>query len=157
AAVPPGVPAADDALARRHRHLRPPPRVERVSLWLSSAFARADHHPGGCARAFHRRGRLALGAADGDRPGLRAAAGGDLLRVQALHGFRPDFRSGKELMASVSFSKLYKSFGKTEILHGVSLEIADGEFMVLVGPSGCGKSTLLRMLAGLEDISGGTI
>jgi multiple sugar transport system ATP-binding protein len=60
-------------------------------------------------------------------------------------------------MASVSFSNLYKSFGKTEILHGVSLEISDGEFMVLVGPSGCGKSTLLRMLAGLEDITGGSI
>jgi multiple sugar transport system ATP-binding protein len=60
-------------------------------------------------------------------------------------------------MASVSFSNLEKSFGKTKVLHGVSLEIADGEFMVLVGPSGCGKSTLLRMLAGLEDISAGAI
>ena len=60
-------------------------------------------------------------------------------------------------MASVSFSKLYKSFGKTQILHGVSLDISDGEFMVLVGPSGCGKSTLLRMLAGLEDINSGSI
>jgi multiple sugar transport system ATP-binding protein len=44
-----------------------------------------------------------------------------------------------------------------EVLHGVSLDIADGEFVILVGPSGCGKSTLLRMIAGLEDISGGTI
>src|SRR5258708_18624204 len=43
------------------------------------------------------------------------------------------------------------------IVHGIALDIADGEFMVLVGPSGCGKSTLLRMLAGLEEISGGTI
>ena len=60
-------------------------------------------------------------------------------------------------MASVSFSQLHKSFGKTQILHGVSLDISDGEFMVLVGPSGCGKSTLLRMLAGLEDITGGEI
>jgi len=60
-------------------------------------------------------------------------------------------------MASVTFSSLEKSFGKTRVLHGVTLEIADGEFMVLVGPSGCGKSTLLRMLAGLEDIGGGTI
>jgi len=50
-----------------------------------------------------------------------------------------------------------KSFGKTRVLHGISLDIADGEFVVLVGPSGCGKSTLLRMLAGLEDITGGTI
>ncbi|MBV9190708.1 MAG: sn-glycerol-3-phosphate ABC transporter ATP-binding protein UgpC [Betaproteobacteria bacterium] len=60
-------------------------------------------------------------------------------------------------MASVSFSQIQKSFGKTPVLHGISLDIADGEFMVLVGPSGCGKSTLLRMLAGLEDITAGSI
>ena len=60
-------------------------------------------------------------------------------------------------MASVSFSNVGKSFGATPVLHGISLEILDGEFMVLVGPSGCGKSTLLRMLAGLEDISAGSI
>jgi multiple sugar transport system ATP-binding protein len=60
-------------------------------------------------------------------------------------------------MASVSFSGVEKSFGTTKVLHGISLDIADGEFMVLVGPSGCGKSTLLRMLAGLEDIGGGEI
>ena len=60
-------------------------------------------------------------------------------------------------MASVSFKKIEKSFGKTKIIHGISFDISDGEFVVLVGPSGCGKSTLLRMLAGLEDISGGEI
>jgi multiple sugar transport system ATP-binding protein len=60
-------------------------------------------------------------------------------------------------MASVSFRQIVKSFGKIEILHGVSFDITDGEFVVLVGPSGCGKSTLLRMLAGLEDISGGEL
>ena len=60
-------------------------------------------------------------------------------------------------MASVHFKEIHKSFGKTGILHGISLDIADGEFMVLVGPSGCGKSTLLRMLAGLEEITGGQI
>jgi multiple sugar transport system ATP-binding protein len=60
-------------------------------------------------------------------------------------------------MASVSFKEIRKQFGATKVLHGISLDIADGEFMVLVGPSGCGKSTLLRMLAGLEDISGGRI
>ena len=60
-------------------------------------------------------------------------------------------------MASVSFQNVEKSFGSTKIIHGVSFDIADGEFMVLVGPSGCGKSTLLRMLAGLEDITAGTI
>src|SRR5512141_756817 len=60
-------------------------------------------------------------------------------------------------MASVSFSAVEKSFGKFKIIHGISFDIADGEFVVLVGPSGCGKSTLLRMLAGLEEISGGEI
>jgi multiple sugar transport system ATP-binding protein len=60
-------------------------------------------------------------------------------------------------MASVAFNAVQKDFGKTKVLHGISLDIADGEFMVLVGPSGCGKSTLLRMLAGLEDITGGSI
>ena len=60
-------------------------------------------------------------------------------------------------MASVSIRQVRKAFGATQILHGVSIEIADGEFTVLVGPSGCGKSTLLRMLAGLEEIDGGEI
>ena len=60
-------------------------------------------------------------------------------------------------MASVSFRQIKKSFGKVDIIHGISFDIHDGEFVVLVGPSGCGKSTLLRMLAGLEDISGGEI
>jgi multiple sugar transport system ATP-binding protein len=60
-------------------------------------------------------------------------------------------------MASVAFREVKKDFGKTKVLHGISLDISDGEFMVLVGPSGCGKSTLLRMLAGLEDITAGVI
>ena len=60
-------------------------------------------------------------------------------------------------MGSVSIRDARKSYGSVEILHGVSVDIADGEFVVLVGPSGCGKSTLLRMLAGLEEISGGEI
>ena len=60
-------------------------------------------------------------------------------------------------MASVSFSNIEKSFGTTKVIHGIGFDIADGEFVVLVGPSGCGKSTLLRMLAGLEEITGGTI
>ncbi|KKB08863.1 ABC transporter ATP-binding protein [Devosia chinhatensis] len=60
-------------------------------------------------------------------------------------------------MGSVSIRNVRKSYGAVEILHGVSIDIADGEFVVLVGPSGCGKSTLLRMLAGLEEISGGEV
>ena len=60
-------------------------------------------------------------------------------------------------MASVSLNKVAKRYGSVEVIHGVDAEIADGEFVVLVGPSGCGKSTLLRMIAGLEDITGGEI
>ncbi len=60
-------------------------------------------------------------------------------------------------MAPVTLSSIRKSFGPTDILHGIDVDIGDGEFIVLVGPSGCGKSTLLRMLAGLETISAGEI
>ena len=60
-------------------------------------------------------------------------------------------------MASVEIREVRKVFGSTQVLHGVSVDIQDGEFVVLVGPSGCGKSTLLRMIAGLETVSGGDI
>ena len=60
-------------------------------------------------------------------------------------------------MAEVEIRKVYKRYDKVEVIHGIDLEIADGEFVVLVGPSGCGKSTTLRMIAGLEDISDGEI
>ena len=60
-------------------------------------------------------------------------------------------------MASVELKQVRKSFGSTQVVHGVDISIADGEFVVLVGPSGCGKSTLLRMIAGLEEISAGEI
>src|SRR6516225_2724509 len=60
-------------------------------------------------------------------------------------------------MASVAIRDVRKAFGASEVIHGVSVLIADGEFVVLVGPSGCGKSTLLRMIAGLEHISSGEI
>ncbi|MCP4379829.1 MAG: sn-glycerol-3-phosphate ABC transporter ATP-binding protein UgpC [Hyphomicrobiales bacterium] len=60
-------------------------------------------------------------------------------------------------MASVEIKNVSKSFGETEVLHGVDVSIDDGEFTVLVGPSGCGKSTLLRMIAGLESVDDGEI
>ena len=60
-------------------------------------------------------------------------------------------------MAQVEFKQVEKSYGNVDVIHGVDLTIADGEFVVIVGPSGCGKSTLLRMIAGLEEISGGEI
>ena len=60
-------------------------------------------------------------------------------------------------MASVAIRDVRKAFGATEVIHGVDVNIGDGEFVVLVGPSGCGKSTLLRMIAGLENITSGEI
>ena len=60
-------------------------------------------------------------------------------------------------MASVAIRDVRKSYGATAVIHGVDISITDGEFVVLVGPSGCGKSTLLRMIAGLENITGGEI
>jgi multiple sugar transport system ATP-binding protein len=61
------------------------------------------------------------------------------------------------MMAQVAIRDVSKAFGAVKVLHGVNVDISDGQFVVLVGPSGCGKSTLLRMVAGLEGISGGTI
>lgn len=60
-------------------------------------------------------------------------------------------------MADISIRKVRKSYGRDEVVHGVDLDIAQGEFVVILGPSGCGKSTLLRMIAGLEDITDGQI
>ena len=60
-------------------------------------------------------------------------------------------------MAAVSIRNVFKSFGAVKVIQGISMDIKDGEFVVMVGPSGCGKSTLLRMVAGLESISAGEI
>ena len=60
-------------------------------------------------------------------------------------------------MATVTLQNVKKSFGSTDVIHGIDLDIEDGEFIVIVGPSGCGKSTLLRMVAGLETVSQGDI
>src|SRR5579884_4419020 len=60
-------------------------------------------------------------------------------------------------MASVAIRDVRKAFGTSVVVRGVSIDIADGEFVVLVGPSGCGKSTLLRMIAGLENATSGEI
>jgi ABC-type sugar transport system ATPase subunit len=67
-------------------------------------------------------------------------------------------RRAKELsMATVTFDHVSKKYGDVTAVHDFNLEIGDGEFMVLVGPSGCGKTTNLRMIAGLEEISSGTL
>ena len=60
-------------------------------------------------------------------------------------------------MAQVALTNIVKNYGKTRVIHGVDLTIETGEFVVFVGPSGCGKSTLLRMIAGLEEITGGDL
>lgn len=60
-------------------------------------------------------------------------------------------------MTELKFNNITKRYGKNEVVHGINLDVKDKEFLVLVGPSGCGKSTLLRMIAGLEEISEGTI
>ena len=60
-------------------------------------------------------------------------------------------------MAEVTVRNVMKRYGSAQVIHGVNVDIADGEFVVLVGPSGCGKSTLLRMIAGLEAIRDGEI
>src|SRR3954465_885944 len=60
-------------------------------------------------------------------------------------------------MSAITLAKVEKSFGATHVIKGVDLDIQSGEFVVFVGPSGCGKSTLLRLIAGLEDITSGTM
>ncbi len=60
-------------------------------------------------------------------------------------------------MADLIFKNVAKSYAGIEVIESINFGINDGEFVVIVGPSGCGKSTLLRMIAGLEEISGGTI
>ena len=60
-------------------------------------------------------------------------------------------------MGKVSLRGIRKSYGKTDVIKGIDLEVGDGEFIVFVGPSGCGKSTTLRMIAGLESITAGDL
>ncbi|HQT47511.1 MAG TPA: ATP-binding cassette domain-containing protein, partial [Acidocella sp.] len=60
-------------------------------------------------------------------------------------------------MSTLEIKQLRKNYGAVEVIKGIDLKIEDREFIVFVGPSGCGKSTLLRMIAGLEEISGGEL
>jgi multiple sugar transport system ATP-binding protein len=75
-------------------------------------------------------------------------------KCDALNNMR---RGGDVDMASVEVRGVHKAYGSTKVIHGVDIPIRDGEFVILVGPSGCGKSTLLRMIAGLENITGGEV
>ena len=60
-------------------------------------------------------------------------------------------------MGAIRLQEVTKTFGETTVIHGVSIEVGEGEFVVFVGPSGCGKSTLLRLIAGLEDMTSGAV
>ena len=60
-------------------------------------------------------------------------------------------------MASLKIRDVKKCYGDLQVMHGVDLDVEEGEFVVFVGPSGCGKSTLLRMIAGLEEVTSGEI
>src|SRR3954471_17144415 len=91
----------------------------------------------------------------GDRDVGAAAAGAGRPADAEVVCERPG--RDREVMAALSFRDVRKSYGELEVIHGVSTEVADGEFVVIVGPSGCGKSTLLRMVAGLEPITSGEI
>ena len=79
------------------------------------------------------------------------------MRVRVRAGARAAGAARGELMASLSFDRLEKRYGDVQVLHGVDLDVASGEYLILVGPSGCGKSTLLRCIAGLEDITAGEL
>ncbi len=83
--------------------------------------------------------------------------GAALLRREKEDLTCPCKTCSKTPMASVILKNVVKAFGRTEVVHGVNLDIADREFVVLVGPSGCGKSTTLRLIAGLEQITAGEI
>src|SRR5205085_9236344 len=119
------------------------------------APARAAHAPCRVLLGRRREGAETQGCAEPHRlgphrPSHLRGRGGLVLASASLHLQRLT-------MASVHIKDVQKYFGGAHIIRGVSIDIPDGEFAVLVGPSGCGKSTLLRMIAGLEEISGGTI
>src|SRR6476661_4515051 len=96
---------------------------------------------------------MAVGDGRGHARAAAAGRGGgaDAEMVRAWAG------RDRKVMAALAFRDARKSYGDLEVIHGISMDVADGEFVVIVGPSGCGKSTLLRMVAGLESISAGEI
>jgi lactose/L-arabinose transport system ATP-binding protein len=82
------------------------------------------------------------------------------LGLKPDHGNHPqlfDLTRGTDTMAGVELKDVIKKYGDVQVIHGIDLQIEDGEFCVFVGPSGCGKSTLLRMVAWLEETTGGTM
>ena len=147
----------------------------RSALASSPTTSRSTRNAAVCARHHELAGD---GAVDGRRQGRARRTRGARLRVlisrelqvfwvvaanyavgrvcgqsPSVVSFKKKATTGGSPLASVTCSDVRKAFGATEVLHGVSIDIRDGEFVVLVGPSGCGKSTLLRMIAGLEKVT----
>ena len=153
------------AAAVAHQHggaVRDPlhPRLESISL------AAADHHarrhaddPGRHPQDDHHHRRAdRMAGGDGDRRAGHAAAGVRRRRHAEIVRARARGDGKVDLMANVTLRNVRKTYpGGFEAIKGVNVDVADGQFCVLVGPSGCGKSTLLRMVAGLETVSGGEI
>ncbi|MCB9992854.1 MAG: sn-glycerol-3-phosphate ABC transporter ATP-binding protein UgpC [Hyphomicrobiaceae bacterium] len=112
---------------------------------------------------FHRAGlRLGLWPDVRHVDSVHPAGHGVLRRVPEIHhprhrDERPEVEGETDRVAGVSLRSVVKRYGMVEAIHGIDLDVDDGEFLVLVGPSGCGKSTLLRMIAGLEEITDGAI
>src|ERR1700733_1495782 len=132
------------------------------AISLSAGFHDIDRSIGAAGRNHHHpdQGRRVQLGADHDRcPARRRAAAHHLRLPDGLLYRGPDRRrdKGLMLMADVTLRKVIKRYDDVEAVRGIDLDIADHEFVVLVGPSGCGKSTTLRMIAGLEDITGGDI
>ena len=134
------------AVAAAPRPRMPPPREHRTRVIWSR------RNPG--ARLLHTRGQCAPRA---PIPLPATRNHGRVLSPPACGSLRARARLQGARLATVSLRQVRKTYDALEVVHGVDLEVADEEFVVLVGPSGCGKSTLLRMIAGLEEISGGEI
>src|SRR5207248_11604238 len=132
-------------------------RLEPVPLAVARDYRRVDVYSGDRHQAHDPRRRCAhrVERRHGDCHARPAAAG----RGRRAHAEVVRQGSGRdgEMMARVSLRDVKKTYGVLQVVHGVSIDVADGEFVVIVGPSGCGKSTLLRMVAGLETISSGAI
>src|SRR5204862_7968962 len=132
-----------------------PYRVEGVSAAAQSHGGSAD-----CSRRANERGRARPAAQDLARRGQVCTRYQKPLVVPRPRRRQRNarwFPEGAFLMASVAIRAVRKSYGEVEVVHGITLDIEDGSFVVLLGPSGCGKSTLLRMIAGLETLTKGDI
>src|SRR5262249_40635788 len=147
--------------ARFNAPAQPDPRLERGFLDAESLDLER-----GAAHRLHRflfePGRVVLGQALGGFDARDRTNSRPRLVQSAAARPRPDLRRrqiGKatHIMGQITLQGVQKSFGPVHIIKGADLDIADGSFVVFVGPSGCGKTTLLRLIAGLEDVTGGNI